>query len=109
MNDTSEQCPLCGSLKVLAGDVVSGKNYGFKPADTKKGFFMTLRSPFAFRFGPAAHFCAACGMVWSKADPQDAAEFLENYVTDETQGRLAAIDAATKEASDSPSSLNGGK
>jgi hypothetical protein len=81
-------CPFCESPKVIAGKVV---NAGFKPDDTVKGFVFTLRDPFAFGFGPAAEYCAACGMIWTKAKTKDAAKFLEKFGTDELKARLASL------------------
>jgi len=88
-------CPFCGSLKVIAGKVLSARGpTGFKPDDTRKGFVFTLRDPFAFAFGPAAQYCAACGMIWTRAKAKDAAKFMDKFVTDELKARLASLDAS---------------
>ncbi len=85
-----EKCPFCGSSKVLAGKVISNAgNYGFRPYEVS-GFHFTFRVVFAFEFGPQACYCAKCSMVWSKADPKDAADFIENFADDELKQKLAA-------------------
>ena len=94
---TLEKCPFCGSSKILAGNVESPEGYGFKPNEVITGFVFTLRSPWAFHFGPAAHFCAKCCMVWSNADPKDAAKFLQKYATGALKARLEAIDSNMQE------------
>ncbi len=90
-----EKCPFCGARKVLAGRVLGREGYGFKPDDAKGGFVFTLRTNYAFAFGPTARYCAGCGMVWSKADAKDAAKFLERFASDALKSRLAALDANT--------------
>ena len=88
---------------VLAGNVTGSHGYGFRPDEIKKGFVFTLRSVFAFRFGPAAHFCAKCFMVWSKDDPKDAVKFLQDFGNDDLKARLAALNASAKPDSEAPS------
>ncbi len=86
---TPEKCPFCGSTKVLPGKVTtSGGSYGFRPYEIS-GFHFTFRVVFAFEFGPQACYCAKCSMVWSKANPKDAAEFIENFADDSLKDRLA--------------------
>jgi hypothetical protein len=85
----TDKCPFCGSSTVLAGNVRSAHGFGFTPEEIKKGFLFTFRSLMAFKFGPSAHFCAKCFMVWSKADPKDAVKFLGDYANDDLKARLA--------------------
>jgi hypothetical protein len=85
-----DKCPFCESLKVLTGRVLGREGYGFKPDDSQGGFVLTLRQNYAFAFGPAARYCAGCGMVWSKADAKDAAKFLSRFATDKLKAKLNA-------------------
>ena len=87
-----DPCPFCERRQVLTGKVIGGEGIGFQPDGTKKGFVLTLRDPFAFAIGPAACYCAACGMVWSQADAKDAAKFIKKFVPAQIKDRLASLD-----------------
>jgi hypothetical protein len=52
---------------------------------------LTGRRVLAFEFGPEASFCPHCNLVWSKANPKDAAEFIRKFGTESLQGRFAAV------------------
>ena len=93
--NSAAKCPFCGGTTILTGQVWS-KGHGFHPDGTRTGLVLTLRNVFAFRFGPAAQFCAECCMVWSKADLQDAATFIDKFATDELKAQLAAIRIGVK-------------
>jgi len=92
---TPDKCPFCGSSNVIPGQVRAFRGpYGFKPDDTKSGTF-TFRSVFAFEFGPVATFCPHCSMVWSKADPKDAAAFIRHFGTEALQAKFHAGEEAS--------------
>ena len=103
--NTPEKCPFCESPQLLPGKVIGREGYGFQPEGAKRGFVLTVRDPYAFAFGPAAQYCAACGIVWSKADAKDAAQFLEKFGTDELQARLAASNTSPPERKATPAGL----
>jgi hypothetical protein len=85
-------CPFCGSPAVVPGDIRTSKGpYGFRPAETRGGFNLTTRRVFAFEFGPLASYCAQCQMVWSKANPNDAAEFIRKFGTEGLKAQFEAV------------------
>jgi hypothetical protein len=95
-----EKCPFCGSLVVIDGNVLSGKGgHGFRPRATRGDVVFSLRIMMAFEFGPAAQFCPECCMVWSQADPRDAAKFMAKFGADDLKALLATIQVGGKAAS----------
>jgi hypothetical protein len=97
-----DKCPFCGSRKVVSGEFKTASQFtiyeqfkgkprfGFKPNEVIDGFVPTTRNPWAFDVGPSAHFCGACNMVWSQADPVDASEFIRRWGTGALKARLDA-------------------
>ena len=78
----SDKCPFCAASSVIPGKIVYNEERSrFRPDSTRKGFFLSIRWPFGFDFGPRAHFCAKCYMVWTKADPEDADKFLRKFAS----------------------------
>jgi hypothetical protein len=88
----TDQCPFCGSSKIVHGLIQAPQASGFKPDETKSGFFWSLRSPVCIKFDLPACYCGSCGMVWAKADERDAAYFMEHYATDKLKVMLAQPD-----------------
>jgi hypothetical protein len=96
MPSSPGSCPFCGSRKVVPGNLKSRRGFGFRPNDVIEGLIFTIRHPWAFHVGPAAQFCAACAMVWSQADPKDAAKFVKKYATGALRARLDAAEPESK-------------
>jgi hypothetical protein len=87
-----DKCPFCGSFKTVPGQIISSEGaHGFKPDETQAPVF-TFRSVFAFNLAKAATFCAACYMVWCKADSRDAHTFIQKFGTESLKKRLLTAD-----------------
>src|SRR5712671_6943662 len=99
---TSEKCPFCGSSRLAEGKIESSEGaFGFKPDETIHPFF-TFRTVGAFEIGPTAVFCAACYMVWCKADSRDAHDFIDKFGTESLKFRLHTAHATPPSTQSSP-------
>jgi hypothetical protein len=84
---TPDQCPFCGSRQLFPGAIKSTGWYTFRPNEAHATIFH-IASVDGIDFGPRAHLCAQCGMVWGRANRQKARDFIESYGSEVAQAKL---------------------
>src|SRR5438477_12064948 len=84
---TSDQCPFCGSRQIFAGSIKCSERYTFLPHHVRTSLWRVISSA-GIEFGPSAHLCAECGMIWARSKRQKAREFLESYGEKAAQAKL---------------------
>jgi hypothetical protein len=100
----SDQCPFCASPKIFGGAIKCPERFIFLPHRARNSLWRMM-SGAGIEFGPSAHLCAECGMLWSRASRQKVRDFLESYGDKAAQDRLQDPQPEVPPDSDPPPRL----
>lgn len=84
MSAASDQCPRCGSRRIILGELSRGRQIGPSEAFNFRAFSAQLS---AIRKGakidPGVAACSHCGLVWTEVKVARLFDHLESFPTDD--------------------------